>query len=347
MTTPRRASSRVAAVALVTAGLAIASGARAQPSVWARAREPAVAERGVIVQQVDGHLQRYARLRRELHPMTAQGGRLALDMLAVLDLPLREAEELLRKIDAARSPDPAIRLRLAEVTKALRRGDEAAPIYESVARDEAAPAPLRAVAWTELAILHAMAGRHRDEIDAYGHALALEPVGWSRARLLANRAESFMALGDVERAVAGYRESLASLLPLEMPLGVTTLWGLAVALDRSGDLAEGLRAIALAREYDPVDRQIHGDGWFYVPAYDEAWYAALGHWSRARHTELASVRAEAFARAIESWNEYLLRAPATDRWLPLARARLAQCEKEHRALRRTLKPAAKKRPIKP
>ena len=74
-----------------------------------------------------------------------------------------------------------------------------------------------------------------------------------------------MVLGDVSRAVAGYRAALELLTSTEMfDVAPTTLWSLGVALDRAGDLSGGLQSIARAREYDPQDRKLSGDSWFYV-----------------------------------------------------------------------------------
>src|SRR5262249_6232058 len=120
--------------------------------------------------------------------------------------------------------------------------------------------------------------------------------------------------------------------------GPTTLWGLGVALDRSGDLDSGLDAIRLARTYDAKDERINGPGWFYMPDYDRHWYEALGYWQVARKADAPlSVRVDAYARASASWDEYLARAAHDapgDHWLPLARVRAKQCEKERAAFLR-------------
>src|SRR5690606_13296059 len=102
-----------------------------------------------------------------------------------------------------------------------------------------------------LAICYARLGRHDEEIAAYAEALVIEPHADVRAVLLANRAEAFMVRGDILSAVRGYRQSLQ-----EAPgsdAAPTTLWGLAVALDRSGDFSGALERIALARTYDAID----------------------------------------------------------------------------------------------
>lgn len=319
------AGRRVAAFALA---MGLPSSAHAEPSIWAKARDPRIEQRSDTLRQVSALLARSRRASSA--PFDAAG-------LAVAYLV--EARDLLERADASTSPDPNLRFRYAEVLQSLHELPAATRLYESIVHADTPP-PLRAQAWAELAICYVRAGRHRDEIRAYGEALALEPDGVSRARLFANRAEAYMALGELDRALGEYRASLAALgtAPFDMArIGVTTLWGLAVALDRSGDLEQALDRIQLARAYDFADRALSDPGWFYVPAHDEAWYAALGQWATARGAELAAVRIEAYSRAVTRWGDYLARAPADDRWRASARARLEQCERERDAYVRGLK----------
>ncbi len=148
-----------------------------------------------------------------------------------------------------------------------------------------------------------------------------------------------MATGDITAAVDGYREAIGLLsAPIELfTLGPTTLWGLAVALDRSGDLDGALETIRLARTYDPLDKNLNGPGWFYVPDYDRYYYQALGHWSAARRATLPAARAEEYLSAVAHWQEYLDSAAPSDRWIGIARARLRQIEKERDAIARARK----------
>jgi hypothetical protein len=180
----------------------------------------------------------------------------------------------------------------------------------------------------------------------------LQPLPPERARLLANRAEAYMLRGDVERAVDGYRASLALYFVGNQLFrgGTTTLWGLAVALDRSGDLDGGLQAVRLARSYDPQDLQLNGTEWFYVPAYDRHWYEALGHWAVARGDDvLTSVRVEAYARAVASLRAFVSAASKTDPWLTLGHDRLRRCEKEQAGFlaQKVKAPPAKAKAAKP
>jgi len=103
-------------------------------------------------------------------------------------------------------------------------------------------------------------------------------------------------------------------------------------LDRSGDLTGAMAQIQLARSYDPEDRRLSSDSWFYLPDYDRHWYAALGLWYDARLGGDRPTQLAAYERAALAWRAYLGRAPETDRWRPLAAARLRQCELQRRKL---------------
>jgi len=317
----------VAVLALGGLGVVAAPSAPAEaaPSVWTRAREPGFEQRRALLAEAEALLIRYDRLLRSP---------LADSVRQVGPLWLRQARALYEQAGAPTARDPFLRLRYAGLLEDLADYPAATRAFEALLRTDP-PLPVQADAWRELAVCYARLGRHQDEIKAYAEALALEPHSGPRAILHANRAEAYMALGDIISAIAGYRAALSGLSTREMfRYGVTTLWGLGVALDRSGDLEGALEHITLARSYDRTDQQLNGPGWFYVPAHDEAWYTALGHWQAARTAELGAARAEAYNQAVAAWEDYLARAPGEDQWAPLARARLAQCEKERDDARR-------------
>lgn len=332
-----------ACTAMITA---FAQPVPAEPSVWARARQPELDRQLTAMKRAEERLLKHRRVLQSQRGGVFQGMGSAY---------LHEACQILEDAGAETSRDPMMRYRLAEIERSLAeelyRFDDirpaqkhtarAAKLLESTLREPGVPATLRATGWADLAVCYAHLGHHEEEIKAYGEALNLETRSSARATILANRAEGYMALGDITNAVEGYRTSLSMLLPIEMfRTGVTTLWGLAVALDRSGDLDSALRSINLAREYDPTDVLINGPGWFYVPVYDEAWYSALGHWARARQFTLPSSRAQAYANAIADWEEYIARAATDDRWLELAKARLEMCEREQDAASKKSAPSA-------
>ncbi|MBW2453130.1 MAG: hypothetical protein JRI68_01390 [Deltaproteobacteria bacterium] len=322
---------RPTAAATTLACLLGATAAQAEPSVWTQAARPETKRLADALETGDRHLNQDIQLRRT-EPSTSSR-RVPV---------LKRARQALESALPEHGGDPDLRFRLGEVYYELydveedpKRLEQATEHFNFVA-DTTTLVTVRAAALTDLAVCYARLGKHDPEIDAYDRALAVQPHQDSRAILLANRAEGHMVRGDVIRAVRGYRQSLRETPSIRVHLsGVTTLWGLAVALDRSGDLRGALAHVEQARAYDPNDQNLNGPGWFYVPDYDESWYAALGHWSRARLTEDRDVRAEAYREAVAAWRRYINAAPLTDHWLPLASMRLRQCERElQQALRK-------------
>jgi tetratricopeptide (TPR) repeat protein len=320
-------------------------------SVWERARRPGDAEQQrELVAEAESYELRYHQLGMG-HPVLDRA-----EVAVLGDMYLARAAELLEKAGAATARDLFLRYRLASVYAMRQKPEKAIMLLEAIVRADP-PAPLRALVCAELAVEYARIGRVEDEIDAYGESLRVQPLAPERSRLFANRAEAYMLLGDITGAVAGYRAALALLSndDLMFGSGPTTLWGLAVALDRSGDLDSGLDAVRLARTYDSQDKKINGPDWFYVPAYDRHWYEALGHWQVARKAEVVTaVRADAYGSAVASWEDYVASAASGDQWLPLARVRLKQCEKDRAAFFRgakildpSLRKATKKEPPKP
>lgn len=318
----------VVALTVAAAGVALSVSAGAQSSVWRMAADPAGA----------GEAQTAAEVEALLHDLIRPGGGpSAASRRIVLD----RARRVLEVRGAATSLDPRLRHHFADVYDRLfgvepdpAYLERAAEHYRFVGESSSAPVMARANAYNSLAICFARLGRHADESEAYDRAIALQPDPDALPVLLANQAEGEMARGRIIDAIRGYRAALRATVGIQMlESGVTTLWGLAVALDRAGDLPGALAQIALARSYDPADVRLHGPGWFFVPEYDEAWYAALGHWQRAREAEAVADRLEAYRDGEAAWRSFLSRAAPDDPWLPLAGRRLAEMEREHRALR--------------
>jgi len=296
--------------------------ASAEPTVWMKARDPSLAERQDALDDADGVLSRFERLMYEQVPRASIGG-----------LYLGEAKGILERALRDRTGDQVLAWRIGMVAGSLGRPKETKKHLESVVADSSLPAYLLRRAWATLAIAYARLGAYPEEIRAYEEAIGREAHGSDRSIWLANQAEAFMVVGDADRAVAGYDAALAELTTGEMPEAVTTMWGRAVALDRAGDLNGALDSIRLARAYDPIDQRLESDVWFYVPAYDEAWYAALGHLTAARDSSLSASRAAHYERAVARWTEFIERARSTDGskedpWVPIARARREATQRE-------------------
>jgi tetratricopeptide (TPR) repeat protein len=297
--------------------------AHAKPNVWARAANPHLAREADAVETADQAISRDYSLGR-----TSTAAR--------RKILLRNTLAKLRRVKADKSTNMKLRYRLAQVhyrlfdvDRDLKHIQRATKHFELVASSKDVPRSQRAQALMSLAICYARLGRHSDEIFAYSEAIALQADPISHAVLLANQAEGFMARGHIVAAVHGYRSSLrATPSPLMIDSGVTTMWGLAVALDRSGDLNSALENIRRARSYDPGDLRIHGDHWFYVPSYDRHWYESLGHWQIARDLKNPDVKRRAYDAAIASWRAFTDKADPKDPWVAIAAFRTTQCEAE-------------------
>ncbi len=314
---------------------ATAAPAAAEPSVWARAADPKVAAAADVLAELRPLYETYAELAAKEDTKTRA------------PIYLQRARVVLDSAGAELSPDPAVRYALARVEGALHARDrDPAHIRRALAElewivaqrgapgSQAASTELVASSLAELALCHAHLGQRDEEIAGYSRALALEADPLQRSVLLANQAEGLMNAGALAGAIRGYREAIALLPNVFVPHnGATTLWGLAVALDRSGDHPAALEQVALARSYDPHDDGLKSDGWFFMPPYDKHWYEALGHEARAEAAEPAARPAE-LEQAIDSWHAYLAEAAADDRWLALAEQRLRRVEKARSAPRR-------------
>lgn len=322
---------------IVAVVLSTSTSALAGPSIWRRAAAPQRHAAAQARAAGDEHLDEHYRLSQ---------GRSPLRQAAALS----KAKRVLEGGGAPEADDPITRYQMGrvhhylyELERDARQLEVAAEHLLYVARHPKTPTTLRAQALQTLAISYARLGRHEDEVKIYDDAIAYEPDPDRHAVLQANQAEGHMALGRILQAVRGYRAALrATSSTLMLDSGVTTLWGLAVALDRSGDLEGALSTIARARTYDPLDQRLNGSGWFYVPAYDEAYYGALGMWQRARAEDDPVEREQNYRDAVASWRSFLDRAPLSDPWVRLAERRLAECEAERKA--KLTSGAARKRP---
>jgi tetratricopeptide (TPR) repeat protein len=155
---------------------------------------------------------------------------------------------------------------------------------------------------SELGIVLSRIGRFDDALVEYDRALKrVDPERllsrWDehggQAILYGNSAETLMALGRLDQAIARYRQArdASEAGGLEWQL---SNWGLGVALDRDEQAEAGRQAIKKALERDPALAQLSSDGVFFEPAGDKFYYLALGH-------EVAGDRSD----AINAWKAYL------------------------------------------
>jgi len=320
----------VALLALV-ASVATASVAETPPSVWDRAKDPAVTERYRL----------HRRVQELMHPPGPTNE-------AIRTLLRDRARAELEMGSAATSPDVRLRFDLGEVYEELKHYEQSIAVLEPALalspRENGA-----AEAWLALAFSAAHLDRSRQERDAYDAYLALVPDGHSTLNVLSNRAESEMRLGELDEAVAGYRDVIDRIEHSAFGQGgdldilVLARWGLAVALDRSGNPADAEHEALIAAKQDPAERII-GDqeSVFFVPDYERDWYYALGRTQHAKQATDPRLAAKYWSLVVRTWADYLQRAAPTDRWVALAKAHLGSAQVEQRRADARLAAAKKK-----
>jgi len=319
VTRPARARvrRRLAAVAVIAGAASAVTGGAARadtpPNAWDLAKDPNARK------AYDVHL--------EVRPLLFRAP-IASDRDYTRSL--ERARAILEDADAAHSPDVRLRFDLGEVYENLGRHAQALAVLQpalAMAPDHTAAEQ----AWLDVAYALAHLDRPREERAAYERFLARTMNEYSRAIAVLNLAEADMRIGDLDDAVAGYRQAvqLSAALPSDPKTGILATWGLAVALDRAGDPQGSAAQTRLAVGMDSSD-QIIGDrvGVFFVPAYERLWYLALGSAERARSASDARTALAFWQRTEALWASYVAQADPKDRWSRLGRAHLDRARSE-------------------
>jgi tetratricopeptide (TPR) repeat protein len=302
------------AIALVALGLAATARADTPPSGWDRAREAGVGAAYTLHQQVQLLLLRES----ELDPMHESKLDRALGLLTTA------------RVESSKSP--LLRYDLAYVYAEKRDYPRAVQIYRATIA-EFPDHPATEHAWLRLAFACGHIGDNACELESYTKVLSLETEDVLRATPILNLAETQMHLGDLKEAIAGYREALrlAGRFPGRETAPLAT-WGLAVALDRTGDRIaaekEAKFAIELERSMGMKGILESSDVFFY-PEYELRWYQALGAMAQARSARSARDALLFWSQAEAYWSSYITAGEGKkDRWLPIAKARLALVKAE-------------------
>jgi tetratricopeptide (TPR) repeat protein len=158
----------------------------------------------------------------------------------------------------------------------------------------------------------------------------------SRGMALTNRAEAQMLLHRLPPAIADYRAALV--LHPDEPL---THWGLAIALDRTGDSPGAMVEAKAAVIYDPLDQELTRTEVFFMPPYDLYFYQGLGAMARAQTVDDPATSVLWWETAVAKWMEYIATAASNDAWITLARAHQTSSERQLEAAKKKLARAAK------
>jgi tetratricopeptide (TPR) repeat protein len=179
---------------------------------------------------------------------------------------------------------------------------------------------------SEEGILLSRMGRFAEAMLAYERALPLiEPMRRANSLderpqsvlLWGNSAETAMALGRLDDAIRRYEIAIDHAVYGEREWQLA-LWGLAIALDRDGQVERARTTVRRALERDPALTALHDEGVFFAPAGDLYYYEGLGH-------EVAGDR----VRARAAFGKFLGAQPAS-RYAGRARSHLADLAKPGR-----------------
>lgn len=304
----------VASIGLLVACLASPAKADRTMTVWERVAEPELA----LAEQVHVEVQRRLALRGRFDLGEAQA---------------MAARALLERYGAATSPDVRLRFDLGLVSFVLQ-DNQGARTWLAQALREAPDHPMAEEAWLRLAFACGHLGDHECERASYVAVLRHVTEEPNRATPTLNLAETEMHLGNLREAIDTYREAvrLASRSGSRdtAPMAV---WGLAVALDRSGDRTSAEREARFARELERslgMRDIMRSTNVFFVPAYEVSWYEGLAAAADARTTRSADDAALLLRSAERSFAAYVRAAERAggDRWLALARVRLEAIRRE-------------------
>ena len=301
------------ALAAALALLPVAVRADTPPSIWERAKDPEAAEAFDLHQAVQQRLIRTA--------------------IAEVDFGERgRVLAMLERAGAEKSKNALLRFDLGQVYLLLGNHARAAQVFKG-AIAEFPDHPAVDQAWLRLAFACGHLGDHVCERKAYVEVLRRETEEIYRATPTLNLAETQMHLGDLKEAIEGYREALriAGRVPARETAPLAT-WGLAVALDRAGDRLSAEKEARFALDIERsmgLARLLRSKDVFFVPDYEIHWYEGLGAIARARVATSAREAARYWRQAEKSFGEYVAGGERkNDRWLPIAKARLAQAKAE-------------------
>ena len=327
---------KLAPLALVTlaalAGALAARPAAAEPTLWQRARDPRLAEQQLVLNRIERVLGSFGLSEFDTEVSAAA---IAMSVLTQTLPACTQNGEVLANYTAQQARFDYL-IADALVDSHTDREADARCILERALRS-APDSPLAGDGWYHLALAAGKLGDREAERDAYAHALDVTWQPETRANVRTNLADSEMGIGDLKAALREYR---LGLLEAREPDTVSVAYfGLAVALDRSGDLPAALEAarqaiqIQLPPTLFPVSSVLDLPETFFTPSYEIHYYKALGAMAAAREAKDDVARRDALADAAEHWAAYLVPAEAdASPWAPRARLHQARIERELTAL---------------
>lgn len=289
------------------------------PSRWQRAKEP---------EKMEDY---------RLHRSSQRMFPLIYDMKkARSDLYERYVRDLVTSLDAwnaATSSDVRLRVDLGRALEEQKSHRRAAEVLKSAVALKP-DSPLMGDALLALGWACGHLGDHDCERDAYTQLLQIETEDVSRLMPLGNLAEVEMHFGNMKESIALYQETLR--ISAHVGANVShalASWGLAVALDRTGDRNAAEDAARRALEISASLRRdlLHEEGVFFYPSYEVSYYEGVGAAAIARKATSAHAAAISWGAAERRFEKYVREAERTnpkDRFLGAAKARHASAKAE-------------------
>lgn len=272
--------------------------AEAEPTLWEKVREPEAtrserlfrkAERLLVTRPKEGQIQQFLETRR--------------GMVLLLEAELARSKS-----------DVRLAFALGELYGSLGidAPEEARRVLEG-ALARAPDSPLAGMAYFQLGVARGKLGDLEAELAAYDQAIERLWDPEIRANALLNRAETHLMRGALTKAIADYRS--ADQLAEAPELSALAEYGLAVALERSGDLPSALDAVMVARSYWPKEFSFTAldlPSVFFVPAYEIHYYKGIEQLALGREKTRTGEReaaAQGWSEAIAQFDRYLGSAP--------------------------------------
>jgi tetratricopeptide (TPR) repeat protein len=309
---------------------ALAHDAAAQ-SVWEVAKDP--------------RLQRASELLAVAERARVPAEDVLIDPLLLLSV--GNSDELNRQLNArsatlikiargADLPDPRLHYLLGD---ALVKADKEylaegrAALEKALAEDP--DSPLAADAWFWVAIAAGKLRDHEAERASYTRALDTQWDPEVRATILMNRAESSMTARDLAQAMRDYR--MARVQSRSAITQSLATWGLAVAIERDGDLPTALELARAASntQFGPSHHRVVAldlPDVFFTPPYEQHYYRALAAMGQAVAEKDQSKSRALLQTAELLWTMYI--GPAEkdgEPWLENARRHRAWCQSRSRS----------------
>jgi tetratricopeptide (TPR) repeat protein len=302
-------------LALSLAVLSLAGGARAEPTLWQRAKAP-------------GSLSRQkARLRAE--QLFEQASDPRGDPETAHELSLGSAALMELSGEARRDPWQSVLLGRVLLDAAPGREQEALQLIERGV-SQLPDSDFKRASLFDLGLGAMFSGEMEHAAKAFSAALALAWRPDDRATIHRNRGKARMLSGQLLGAVADFRAAVQLARGVEVM--ALSRFGLGVALERSGDYPQGMqeiaRGVAMRLPVPPYASESVLDlpGLRWIPEYDVHYFRALGAMSEAESADASELERDRYEAALESWEQYVPAAEAQkDRFLPNALRHRQRC----------------------